>query len=335
MRTLKDIRASKPPAYPDNAIYAEYACIHFGLSFQDLDGGTGLVFRVASPSATLSFGGGRCSVFPQNNAAAATLAADKYFTQQILADQGIPCLAGEYFFLHDRHRAHRPPGHERNDALAYFEALNSTAFVKPLHGSRGDFARPVAGRDDLAAHLDAIAQFYDSVLIQPIVRGDEYRFFLLDHEPLYTVRKEPPCLIGDGRRNLPELLAEHNRELYARGLSPTDIAPDSRAACHVPAAGERIPLRGRMNRSAGGAMTFAAPARAQAALALARRASHALGLRAAAVDLFTDIDGDPEAMAVIEVNANPSIRFLEDSGRADLILAIWRHTFTAMGLLRV
>ena len=36
-----------------------------------------------------------------------------------------------------------------------------------------------------------------------------------------------------------------------------------------------------------------------------------LGLRAAAVDLFADIDGNPDRIAVIEVNSNPSIRLLE------------------------
>ena len=36
---------------------------------------------------------------------------------------------------------------------------------------------------------------------------------------------------------------------------------------------------------------------------------------------------------MIEVNSNPSIRLLEQSGRADLILKIWHHTFSAMGLL--
>jgi hypothetical protein len=35
------------------------------------------------------------------------------------------------------------------------------------------------------------------------------------------------------------------------------------------------------------------------------------------------------------VNANPSIRLLEESGREDLILKIWRHTLSAMGLLSV
>jgi hypothetical protein len=33
------------------------------------------------------------------------------------------------------------------------------------------------------------------------------------------------------------------------------------------------------------------------------------------------------------VNANPSIRLLEQSDRGDLILKIWHHTFWAMGLL--
>jgi glutathione synthase/RimK-type ligase-like ATP-grasp enzyme len=90
-----------------------------------------------------------------------------------------------------------------------------------------------------------------------------------------------------------------------------------------------------MNRSAGGSMSFAAPGNETVAFAMALQAAKALGLRAGAVDLFTDIDGDAAALRVIEVNANPSIRFLEDSGREDLILRIWRHTFTAIGLLDV
>jgi glutathione synthase/RimK-type ligase-like ATP-grasp enzyme len=61
----------------------------------------------------------------------------------------------------------------------------------------------------------------------------------------------------------------------------------------------------------------------------------ALGLRAGGVDLFTHAYNDTEPMRIIEVNANPSIRFLEDSGRADLILRIWRHTFTSLGLIDV
>src|SRR6266536_3356684 len=131
MRSLEDFRSGKPSSYPDQSVCAEYACAEFGLTFQDIDGGTGLVFSVASPSRTIYFGAGRCSWYPQNNATASTLASDKYFTHIILHEAGVPALGGEYFFLHERYRAHRPAGHERSDAVAYFKTLGGSAFIKP------------------------------------------------------------------------------------------------------------------------------------------------------------------------------------------------------------
>lgn len=336
MPTLQDLRQSKPIFCPDHAIHAEFACARFGLDFTSLDSDTGLLFKVASTTASHCFGGGRCSTFPQNDAAAATLANDKYFTQRILESAGISTLSGQYFFLHERHRAHRPPGHERTDAMTYFAHLDHRAFAKPLHGSRGDFARPLIGPDVLTGYMDEVAQYYDSILLQPIVRGDEYRIFLLDGDEVFTVRKFPPALTGDGKHSLRELLAAHDRDLQAHGLSPTGVKfDDALDADRILPAGQRQDLPGRMNRSAGGAMAFALPQYHDATVTLARRAAQALSLRAAAVDLFTNIDGDPTAMTVIEINANPSIRFLEDSGRDDLILTIWRHTLSSIGLLHV
>jgi glutathione synthase/RimK-type ligase-like ATP-grasp enzyme len=100
----------------------------------------------------------------------------------------------------------------------------------------------------------------------------------------------------------------------------------------VLAKGERRDIPGRMNLSAGGTMVIEAPP-SKAAVALAKAATSALGLRVAAVDLFVGIGGDPDAMTVIEVNSNPSIRLLEESDRGDLILKIWQHSFSAVGLL--
>lgn len=336
MPTLQDFRQSRPAFCPDHAIHAAFSCAHFGLTFTPLDGDTGLLFKVASATTSHCFGGGRCSAFPQNDATAATLASDKYFTQRILENEGISTLSGRYFFLHERHRAHRPPGHERADAMTYFASLDHRAFAKPLHGSRGDFARPLIGRDALAGYMDEVAQYYDSILLQPIVHGDEYRIFLLDGDEVFTVRKFPPTLTGDSQHSLRELLAAHDRDLQAHGLSATGVKfGDPQDADRILPAGQRQDLPGRMNRSAGGTMAFARPHHHDAAVVLARRAVQALSLRAAAVDLFTNINSDSAAMAVIEINANPSIRFLEDSGRDDLILAIWRHTLTSIGLLHV
>jgi hypothetical protein len=335
MRSLEDFRSEKPASYPDQSVCAEYACAEFGLTFQDIDGGTGLAFSVASRTKTIHFGAGRCSWYPQNSATASTLASDKYFTNVILERAGAPTLGGEYFFLHDRHRAHRPAGHEREDALEHFRKLDASAFVKPLLGSRGDFAQAIHGEAAFRSYLDQVAPSYDSILIQRIVSGTEFRVFLLDDEIVYTARKYPPSILGDGVRSIGDLLTAHNAALRSRGLSPaTMTAGRDTSLDFVLPKGERWSIPGRMNLSAGGTMVLEAPP-SEAAFTLARKATRALGLRVAAVDMFTDIGGDANAMRIIEVNSNPSIRLLEQSGRSDLILKIWHHTFSAMGLVSV
>src|ERR1700710_2304617 len=196
MNSLAQFRSGKPGWYPDQSVYAEYACAAFGLTFGDIDGGTGLVFSVSSAARSIHFGAGRCSYYPQNNATASTLASDKYFTNTILERAGIATLGGEHFFLHDRHRAHRPQGHEREDALACFARLGAVAFVKPLLGSRGDFAQAVHGEASLLRYLDEVSRYYDSILMQPLASGLEYRIFLLDGEMVYCARKYPPFVSG-------------------------------------------------------------------------------------------------------------------------------------------
>ena len=331
MRDLEEFRSGKPGSYPDQSVYAAWACAEFGLDFADIDGGTGLVFSVSSATRSLHFGAGRCSWYPQNNATASTLASDKYFAGRILAQAGVAALDGEYFFLHDRHRAHRSAGHEHGDALAQFAKLGGSAFVKPLTGSRGDFAQAVHDEAALIKYLGEVAQYYDAIVMQPIVAGNEYRVFLLDDEVLFTARKQPPSVVGDGTSSIRDLLNAHNHVLQSRGLSPVSIDPDA-VVDAVLTEGKRWEIPGRMNLSAGGTMVLEAPP-SEAALTLARQAARALGLRVAAIDLFTGIGGDADAMQVIEVNSNPSIRLLEQSGRDDLILKIWHHTFSAMGLL--
>src|SRR5439155_810958 len=331
MRSLGEFRRGKPGFYPDQSVYAEFACAEFGLHFRDLDGGSGLVFSVASRGRLLHFDAGRCSWYPQNNATASTLASDKHFTSRILRESGIPALGGEYFFLHARYREHRPTGHERSDAVAYFKSLGGSAFVKPLTGSRGDFAQAIHGDAALTRYLDEVTKYYDAVLIQPIVEGIEYRVFMLDDDALYCARKYPPFISGDGVHSFRELLAAHNDALRVHGLSPASM-PDDPSLDAVPAKGERRDIPGRMNLSAGGTMVMADPPSEQA-VTLARRAARALGLRVAAVDMFVDIGGKPNSIEIIEVNSDPSIRLLENSNRGDLILQIWHHTFSAMRLL--
>lgn len=335
MTTIRAIRAGKPAYYPDQAIYAEYAASALGLGFAELDAGTGLIFEVSANGKRAPFGAGRGSFFSQNTATAATLANDKHMANVLMARAGIATLGGNYFFLHDRHRAHRAPGHEHEDAYALFRSFGGVAFLKPLNGSRGDFAQLIKDETALTDYLDQVAAHYDAVIMQQIVTGHEYRVFVLDDEIVYSARKLPALITGDGKRSLRELLSAQETVLSHRGISSATAKQPDAALDMVLAEGAPFALTGRMNRSAGAAMEFAEPTLADDAFATARKALRALGLRAGAVDLFTHVDGDVSALRIIEVNANPSIRFLEDSCRDDLIVRIWRHTFTSLGLIDV
>src|SRR4051794_29636630 len=143
MNTIASLRATRPAFYPDQAVYAEFAARHFGLDFE-LHDDTGLVFTVLSKTRRFCFGGGKCPAYPQNDSTSAFLATDKYFTSVVLGAVSIPNAGGNYFFLNERFGKLRSPGHDARDALHYFRTLGSTAFVKPLTGSRGDFAQTVA-----------------------------------------------------------------------------------------------------------------------------------------------------------------------------------------------
>jgi hypothetical protein len=335
MTTIASLRASRPAFYPDQALHAEFATRHFGLSFELLDD-TGLVFSVTSKTRRFYFGGGKCPAYPQNDSTGAYLATDKYFTGVILGAASIPNIGGNYFFLNQRFSRLRSPGHDAGDAVLYFRAIGPTVFVKPLTGSRGDFAQTISSEAELKAYIAEVSRYHDAILMQRVYAGREYRIFVLEGEVLYCARKHDPVISGDGKHTIRDLIADHMRTLERSGTSSTTSfysAPEPDLD-KIPAVGESVVLPGRRNRNAGGVMTFENPHNKDTAFRLAEQAASAFNLRVAGVDIFEDDFAEETArIRIIEVNSNPAIRLLEDSGRDDLVLRIWRSTFVAVGLL--
>lgn len=336
MDNLTTLRAAAPAYYPDNALYARYTAERNNLLFQDHDEGTGFVYSISSREKSIFFGGGKCPAYPQNNSTNAYLATDKYFANRILSKSGIPNLGGQYFFLHDRFKLLRKPGLEISDALRYVESLGGRCFVKPLSGSRGDFAQAIDGIRSFQRYIVEVQRYYDAIIVQPVKKGREYRIFVQDGDVVYSTRKIVPQLCGDGTSKVSELLARMNDELSGIGISiaaeslvlPSEVTPNS-----VLANGQIMPLPGRANRSAGGNMVLDDPPDRDAAFSLAVRAANALGLSAAGVDIFANEKNGNTEFSVIEINSSPSIRFLEEIGRSDLIERIWLGTFASMGLI--
>jgi glutathione synthase/RimK-type ligase-like ATP-grasp enzyme len=322
--------------YPTQTRYVKRACAALGYRFADIDG-AGYLYAISDGTHEIVSGSGPICAFPLNSAPAYGVSRDKHHTSAVLARAGLPTIPEEIFFLDERRAKLRPPGHERTDALAAFARMPSPAFCKPNQGSHGDFAEIVSDEAAFRDYINRVTARYDTILLQPVLDGDEYRIFCLDGETVFATRKQEFTLSGDGTKTLRALVRAHNAPLTDIGISPLDEAavlasiathhnlpPD-----HVPPRGEKLILPGRRNLAAGSDVadftTDVPPALAKLAL----HAANAINLRVAGVDIF-DVSRarDLSDLVIIEVNGNPGIQSLEAVGRDDLIDHIWKTVLT-------
>ncbi len=309
------------------ARYAAHAAARRGYAFQSLDGRDGYLFEVRDGARAALFMAGAGTPYALNDTRAASIARDKAFCAQALRRAGISVLPGEMFFVTSRWRDMRGAGREAADARAYVSRATMPIFCKPISASNGLFAETIDSVAAFEDYMKRVEREHFAILVQPYVRAPEYRVFVLNDVALFSYRKHPPQLIGDGERAVGALLATlpvDERALpparHARLTNGVRVGRD-----HILRAGEPAWVEGPANRAAGGEagglVDGADPDLARIALA----ATAAIGLRLAAVDIFELPDGP----SVIEVNSNPMIATLEDQGRWDLIETIWSANIEA------
>jgi len=326
--------------YPAQTRYIARACAKLGYRFTDLDKGGGYLFAISDGKHEIVSGAGPICSFPLNSAGAFGIAKDKFHTNAVLRHAGLPVIDSALFFLSDEYRKLRTPGREIEDAIAHFVAMKKPVFAKPNQAARGNFAEIITDDAAFRDYLARVATRFDTILLQPVVDGTEHRVFCIDDKAIFATRKADFALEGDGRATLVELIRSHNGELKGTGVSGIDekaalaalAAHHKLAGDHVPAKGERIVLPGRRNLSAGSDVAGFTTDVPGPLTDLALKATKAVGLRVAGVDVF-DVSParDLSALVVIEVNGNPGMQSLEAIGRDDLIDKIWamvlRRTF--------
>jgi D-alanine-D-alanine ligase-like ATP-grasp enzyme len=326
-----------PASDSDNLVstqarYAARAAAACGYGFRSLDGADGYLFEVSDGARRAQFAAGAGTPYALNDTRAASIARDKAFCAEVLRQAGVSVLAGEKFFVTERWADMRKPGREPADALAYVRRVELPVFCKPLAASNGLYAEVIESAEAFEDYMRRVSREHFAVLIQPYVRGVEYRVFVLEGRALFSYRKHLPRVVGDGRSSVAELVAALPRDvgapvpnIRARESSGHPISIDS-----VPAEGASLTLEGPANRAAGGGAAGVRDGAPQAMMRLALAAADAVGLRLAAVDMFdVSPNGDGSDLVVIEVNSNPMIATLEDAGRWDLIIEIWKANFAA------
>jgi D-alanine-D-alanine ligase-like ATP-grasp enzyme len=285
-------------------------------------------------------------ILPLNLLAATYIATDKSHTRALLARSGYRVPEGQIFF---RQRFFRKVDYARGRgltaALGYARRLGYPVYVKPNSLSQGLAVRRVYSPAELRAAVRAIFELvtereYAFVIERP-VDGLELRLLVLDGKLLAAIRREPPGVVGDGRRPLRALIARFQKQARARGLIPPDSAPLRRCL-----RAQGLTLGSVLPRGAGAVLDDTATnlsrgGRAQivplsqlaacGAAQLARRVAELLDLRYAAIDLkIPSLSAPMSDATILEVNSAPGLSRLYELGYQREVFSIYRRLLAAL-----
>lgn len=227
---------------------------------------------------------------------------DKLLTRRVLADAGLPVAPGQLAGA--------------GAADASFLAEHGAVVVKPCQGEGG--AGISVGVTDVDGLRDAVAsarRHCARVLIEAVAPGDDLRVLVIDDAVVAASVRRPPLVTGDGRRTVRSLVEHRNGARVAEGgfATPLDDITEAtvRAAGHelddVLADGEELAVRRTANLHTGGTIHDVTDVLHPALADLARRATDAIGLPVAGVDLMVHDPGVSAPVVVIEVNEQPGL----------------------------
>jgi cyanophycin synthetase len=204
--------------------------------------------------------------------------------------------------------------------------------VKPLDSGGGKGVMPgIRKLPELQAAFAAARQISRGpIMLEAFVPGDDYRLMVLRGKLVAAVRRDPPVVLGDGRRSVRALLVELNDGRSAnlvasayRRVVPHDAMLTQQLVHQgldldsVPAPGQCVKLRSNANLSTGGSCTDVTAALHPLLRQMAEVLADSMGLKNTGIDyITTDISAAPAAGigALIEVNCTPGLDALVAAG---------------------
>lgn len=241
------------------------------------------------------------------------LMGNKLLTYELLRQQGFAVPRHVRFSLRDM----RP-------ALDLLRDPGRPVVIKPVAGTGGGRGVTTGITDAASLRLAAfLASRFDlDLMAEEQVEGHSYRLLFLDGRMIDAVRRDPPKVIGDGRRSIAALAAEENRRrLTGRpftALSPLEIDRDARlylaaqglGARSVPAHGEMVVVKRASNQNSSAENHSVRNDVHPATAAACSRLVSNLGVKLAGVDIIARDIGKPLGHGnglVGEINTTPGL----------------------------
>jgi cyanophycin synthetase len=181
------------------------------------------------------------------------MAGDKPLTHRLLAEAGYPVPP---------HMAFSFP--HLSAAELFLSKLDGKAVVKPARGTGGGngVTTGVDSRRSLRRAVFRAAAWDRDLLIEAQLEGASFRLLYLDGQFVDAVRRDPPVVVGDGRRTVRQLMAEETERRLASdpivALHPLSLDLASRTALRAqglspsstPRAGHRVVVKSVVNQNA-------------------------------------------------------------------------------------
>ena len=240
------------------------------------------------------------------------IASDKALTKMLLQEAGVPVPEGTTArSLEQAQRAARQ--------------LGGLVTVKPLDGNHGRGVTTRCGNDDdVALAFERAREHGRTIIIERYIQGDDYRVLVAGDQVVAAALRRPASVTGDGIASVRELVELENQNpargeghsniltrIPLDGQAETTLAEQGLDLDSVPAAGQRVRLRGNANLSSGGTAEDVTDRLPPHTRAMCVRAARKIGLDVAGIDLVCEDIGVPldgRNGAVIEINAAPGIR---------------------------
>jgi D-alanine-D-alanine ligase-like ATP-grasp enzyme len=241
------------------------------------------------------------------------IAGNKPLVHRLLAERGYPTPRFEEFTLATLDRAER-----------FLGDLGRPVAVKPASGTGGGngVTTNVMTRRALSRAAFVAETFCDNLIVEEQLPGDSYRLLFLDGQFLDAVRREPPTVIGDGKRTISKLIQAENEQRMSAdpptALSPITVDQDCRAKLRiqglsldsVPRVGEVVIVKQVVNQNSARENHVVRETVHPSVVKLGQLVVAVLGLRFAGLDLLTsDIAAPSPATGgvIAEINTTPGL----------------------------
>jgi cyanophycin synthetase len=242
-------------------------------------------------------------------------------------------------------------------ALRFLEEHGGPVVVKPASGTGGGRGVTTGIRSGRALkHAVRIAARYcNKMIIESQVDGASYRLLYLEGELIDALRRDPPCVTGDGTSNIRTLIRQENVHRLAcppyRALSPLVIDDDCKnwlssqklSLKSIPKSGDIVQVKLAANENSASENVNVIEELSTEISTVCSNVVTKLNVQLAGVDLFCkDISGafEPGNCIIGEVNTTPGLHhhalIRNEDKMAHVGKVVLEHMFaTGIGTMRL